>query len=83
MFSTACSAASLENMSANAPIDFGNARRVAAAEHIDGLVAFERVAEVVHQLQDAAVLREFFAECRELHVKLSVCKADWFVRYAV
>lgn len=65
------------------PIDFGNARRVAAAEHIDGLVAFERVAEVVHQLQDAAVLREFFAECRELHVKLSVCKADWFVRYAV
>lgn len=45
------------------PIDFRNARRVAAAEHVDGLVAFERVAEVVHQLQDAAVLREFFAEC--------------------
>ena len=48
-------------------IDFDDPRRIAAAEHVDGLIAFERVAEVVHKLQDAAVLREFFAECRELH----------------
>ncbi|SKN54892.1 Uncharacterised protein [Mycobacteroides abscessus subsp. massiliense] len=44
-------------------IDFSNLRRIAAAKHIDGLVAFERVAQIVHQLQNTAVLCEFFAEC--------------------
>ena len=44
-------------------IDFRNLRRIATAKHIDGLVAFERVAQIVHQLRNAAVLREFFAEC--------------------
>ena len=44
-------------------IDFSNLRRIAAAKHVDGLVTFERIAQIVHQLQNTAVLCEFFTEC--------------------
>lgn len=45
----------------------GDVGGIAAAEHIDGFAFGEGAAEVVHQLQDAAVAGEFLAESGELH----------------
>ena len=48
-------------------LDLRDARGVAAAEHQDIVARGERIAEVVHQLQDAGFLGELGAEPRELH----------------
>ena len=45
----------------------GNVGGVAAAEHVDGFAFGQGAAEVVHQLQDAALAGEFLAESGELH----------------
>ena len=45
----------------------GDVGGVAAAEHVDGFAFGQGAAEVVHQLQDAALAGEFLAESGELH----------------
>ena len=49
----------------------GDVGGVAAAEHVDGFAFGQGAAEVVHQLQDAALAGEFLAESGELHGALS------------
>ena len=43
-------------------IELRNACRVTTAQHIDWLIAIERITKIVHQLQDGAVFGEFLTK---------------------